>query len=184
MKRSKLLLIVAIFIAPIVASYLAYYIWTPQGGKTNYGDLVASPLPDVSMMDIYGKPFHLGELKGKWVLLTADAATCDDACDAKLHLIRQIRLSFGKDADRIDRLWLITDDGMPAQSLREKYEGMWMVKSKGNELLNKLPATGQLNDHIYLIDPHGNLVMRYNRNPDLKKMKKDIDTLFKASMIG
>ena len=184
MKRSKLLLIIGIFIAPILASYLAYYVWTPKGGATNYGDLVAASLPDVATTDINGKPFHLGELKGKWVLMTVDVASCDDSCESKLFLIRQIRLTFGKDADRIERLWVVSDNGMPVQSLKEKYEGMWMVRSKDSGLLGKLPVKGQLNDHIYLIDPHGNLVMRYNRNPDMKKMKKDIDTLFKASMIG
>jgi cytochrome oxidase Cu insertion factor (SCO1/SenC/PrrC family) len=180
MTRSKLLLIAAIFIAPI----LAYYVWTPEGGMTNYGELIATPLPDAAMTDINGKPFHLGQLKGKWVLMTADAASCNKDCDAKLYLIRQIRLTLGRDADRIERLWLITDDGMPAQSVKESMAGMWMVRGKGNDLLGKLPAKEQLNDHIYVIDPHGNLVMRYNRNPDPKKMKKDIETLFKASMIG
>ena len=47
------------------------------------------------------------------------------------------------------------------------------------------PADGQaLSDHIYLVDPLGNLMMRFPADPNPSRMKKDLIRLLKASRIG
>src|ERR1700689_5282318 len=81
--RGKMLLIAALCIAPVVASYLAYYVWQPQG-RVNYGDLVAvRQLPDAPLPHLDGKPFRLSDLRGKWVMLSIDSGECAAACETK-----------------------------------------------------------------------------------------------------
>ena len=59
--RGKMLLIAALCIAPVVASYLAYYVWQPQG-RVNYGDLLAlRQLPDAE--GFAGS--EIGQIRGK-----------------------------------------------------------------------------------------------------------------------
>ena len=44
------------------------------------------------------------------------------------------------------------------------------------------PEAGrQLEDHIYIVDPLGNWMMRTPANPDPVKLKKDVDKLLRAS---
>ena len=78
--RRTLLLIVAVGLAPIVASYAAYYWFTPSK-RVNYGELLETgPAPILAGRDADGRAFSLSELRGKWVLLIASRASCADDC--------------------------------------------------------------------------------------------------------
>ena len=90
----------------------------------------------------------------------------------------------GKDRDRIERAWLITDDVPLATLLIREYDGTRMLRAKGAPLLAEFPAAGDRSDHIYLIDPLGNLVLRYPKDADPMKMNKDLQRLLKYSRIG
>lgn len=182
-----MLLLLAIFIVPVVASYLAYYVWQPQGGVRNYGELIKpAPLAEtIALARPDGAVLALKELRGKWVLLQVDGAACDTACERKLYAMRQVRLLQGRDQDRVLRLWVVADD-QPLNDalLKQKFEGTLAARDPGGALIGKLPAKTNARGHIYVIDPLGNLMMRYDANPDLKRMSKDIGTLLKASGIG
>ncbi|MNC92394.1 hypothetical protein D3C83_88130 [compost metagenome] len=58
------------------------------------------------------------------------------------------------------------------------------MRAAGSSLLPQLPAAGTQRDHIYLLDPLGNLVLRYPRDADPSRMKKDLERLLKVSRIG
>ena len=58
------------------------------------------------------------------------------------------------------------------------------MQAQGNELLAKLPAGASVRDHIYLVDPLGNVMLRYPRDPDPSRVKKDLTRLLKVSRIG
>jgi hypothetical protein len=58
------------------------------------------------------------------------------------------------------------------------------VKAAGGKVLDQLPFEGALTDHIYLVDPLGNLVLRYPRDADPSRMRKDLERLLKVSRIG
>ena len=97
-------LLAALCIAPVIASYTAYYFWRPEG-HVNYGELLeprAMPDPPLALVD--GKPFRLSELRHKWVMVVAHPAQCGDYCQKELVYLRQVRLAQGKDADRIERV--------------------------------------------------------------------------------
>jgi cytochrome oxidase Cu insertion factor (SCO1/SenC/PrrC family) len=183
-KLTSLWLIVALTTAPVAASYLLYYFWPPQH-TVNYGDLIGPhPLPDPALALADGAPFRLSQLKGKWALVSVDSGNCDARCDEKLLYMRQLRLTQGKNTDRVERVWLISDDVPPRAELLAQYPGTWLVRARAPELLGRFPAKESISDHIYLVDPLGNLMMRFPRNPDPRLMIKDLARLLKASQIG
>jgi hypothetical protein len=174
--RLNLIAIAAIAALPLGGSYLLYFLWTPTA-FVNYGELVG-PIP-LAEMQASTAP----ELKGKWVFLMVDSGRCDDYCERKLYAMRQVRLTQGKDMERIERAWLLDDGTAPAASTLDEYKGTRLL-AMNPALLRKLPAIGSVRDHIYLVDPLGNVMMRYPRDADPNRMKKDLARLLRASRIG
>ena len=182
--RRTLWLILAVCVAPFIGSFLAYLYWQPTS-HINYGELLpAAELPVAQFKLSDGTAFDLAQLRGKWVFLTVDTGACDEYCRQKLWKMRQVRRTQGKDMERIERLWLVSDDEQPAKGLLVEYEGMFTVLARGSRLLGQLPHKGVLRDHIYLMDPLGNLILRYPRDADPTRMKKDLIRLLKVSRIG
>jgi cytochrome oxidase Cu insertion factor (SCO1/SenC/PrrC family) len=183
--RIKMLILALVCAAPVVASYVSYYLLKPQG-RVNYGTLLepVRPLPPATLRHLDGRPFPFADLKGKWVLLTIDHGACDEPCVTKLYKMRQVRATQGKDADRIERAWLIDDEAPLETQVIRAYDGMHMMRAAGSPFLAAFPALGDPRDHIYLIDPLGNLVLRYPKNADPEKMKKDLERLLRYSGIG
>lgn len=183
-KTTVIWLLIAICVAPVVASYLAYYFWQPSG-HVNYGELLEPRrLPDAALVLADGTAFQWRKLTGRWVLVTADSGHCDAHCYQKLVYLRQIRLAQGKEMDRVERVWLITDDVIPKAVAVARFEGTKVIRAAGSQLLKSFPVHGSLADDIYLIDPLGNLMMRYPREADPRRIVKDIERLLKVSRIG
>lgn len=184
----KLFLVIAICAAPMIASYLAYYVFKPQG-RTNYGTLIDPrqyPMPALDTTTLDGKPFSLDQLKGKWVMLQVNGSDCGEPCKTMLYEMRQLRLTQGKNMNRIERAWLITDDKPLETMLMREYDGTHFLRANPAKVKAWLPVdagTGAA-DHIYLIDPLGNLMMRFPKNADPNKIKKDLTKLLMASSIG
>ena len=171
---------------PIVASYLAYYVWQPQGAAGNYGELI-SPVPlseSITLTNLGGGETTLKALRGKWLMVQVDTGTCDAACEQKRYAMRQVRLMQGSEQDRVVRLWLVTDDVAPNPLSQQKTDDMLLLKDASGALIAKLPAPINAKQHIYFIDPLGNLMMRWPANPDIKLMHNDIKRLLKYSQIG
>lgn len=167
--RLKLLGIFLACAAPFLLGWAAWYFKWGTGTSGNYGELIAP-------RTLSGPPFS--DLRGKWVLVTADAAACDAYCEKKLYFMRQLRTAQGKDQSRIERLWLITDPGAPRAALLAAIEGTHLSRSKPSGF------PGDAVDHIYLVDPLGNLMMRFPKDPDPSKMLKDLQRLLKYSKVG
>ena len=165
--RNKLLWVALVCTAPLVLGTAAYLLgWSP-GAPSNYGELIP---PKVIA--------PLGELRGKWVLVTFDAAACDAYCERKLYIARQVRRAQGKDMERIERLWVLTDAGKPRAEALAASEGTRVAR---------IPAEsfpGTPTDHIYVVDPLGNLMMRFPRDPDPSRVIKDLQRLLKYSRFG
>ena len=182
--RWKLFLILAVCASPVIASYLTYYVIKPET-RTNYGDLI-DPRAYQVPATLDGGATSLGAFKGKWVMLQVGNAECADNCRKHLHDMRQLRLAQGKDKDRIERVWLITDDKPLETVLMREYDGTHMLRAKPEALRPWLPADSGASpsDHIYMIDPLGNLMMLFAKDADPSKVKKDIAKLQKASHRG
>ncbi len=186
--RWKLFAVILVCAAPLIASYLAYYVIKPEG-RTNYGALIdprAYPIPALGATTLDGKPLGLDAYKGKWIMLQVDSGDCQETCKKKLYEMRQLRLTQGKEMNRIERVWLITDDKPLETILMREYDGTHMLRAKPEVIRTWLPVeTGTTAaDHIYMIDPLGNLMMRFPKDADPNKIKKDISKLLRASSIG
>lgn len=182
--RLYLFLLGALCLAPVVASYVMFYA-APPARHVNYGELLPTrPLPDPGLALADGSAFRLSSLKGKWILLMADSGACDEYCRSKLYHLRQLRLTQGRDMDRIERVWLLTDDMAPSAATLSDNPGTWVVRAAGSALLRDLPAPTAAADHIYILDPLGNMVLRYPRDADAHRIIKDISRLLKTSRIG
>ena len=182
--RINLWLIGVLCVAPVAASYFAFYV-APPDSHTNYGELLAArPLPEARLQLVDGTVFGLSRLKGKWILLMVDSGNCDKFCQRKLFNLRQLRLAQGKDMERIERAWLISDDAVPSAASVSAYQGTWLIRAAGSELLKQLPVERALADHIYIVDPLGNLVLRYPRDADPGRIVKDLARLLKTSRTG
>lgn len=167
--RNRLVWVAAVCIAPFVLGTAAYLLrWTP-GATSNYGELIEPrPLAEPA----------LAALRGKWVLVTFDAAACDAYCERKLYFLRQVRRAQGENARRVERMWVLTDDGTPRAEV--------LAAIEGTRIARFAPAAfpGNAIDHIYLVDPLGNLMMRFPREPDPTRVSKDLQRLLKYSRAG
>jgi hypothetical protein len=168
-----------IAVLPLLGSYLLYLFWRPSA-LINYGELLQPP---VQLADTQA-PEGLRELKGKWVFVSVDSGRCDDYCRRKLYIMRQVRLTQGKDMERVERAWLIDDEAAPPPALIDGYRGTRIIPAAASPLLPRLAPAGSPRDHLYIIDPLGNVVMRYPRDPDPSAVKKDISRLLRASRVG
>jgi len=177
--RRTLLLLALVVITPVIASYSAYYFF-PREQRTNYGELLATPAPALAGTRADGQPFALAQLKGKWVLAAGAPGACDTSCTGALHATRQARTIQGREMERVQRVWLVTDDGVPDPALLAQHPDMLVVHVPRSTAA-ALPAGA---DRIYLIDPLGNLVLAFPADPDIRKVAKDIERVLKASRIG
>ncbi len=182
--RSKFLLLIGVFVVPVVAAYLAYFGWRPAG-HTNYGALLeVTPLQQTSGVAHDGTPLDLEALRGKWLMVHVGPASCDVACAQQLYLMRQTRIAQGKEQSRIERLWVVTDVGTVARGLLQDHPGLRVWRPAESAFVDQFPAASSRASHIYLVDPLGNLMLRFPAQPDAKRMMKDLKLLLKASQIG
>ena len=186
--RWKLFAIIAVCASPLIGSYLAYYVIKPAG-RTNYGEILDPrryPMPTLGTTALDGAPLGVGAYKGKWIMLQADSGACQAACRKMLYEMRQLRLTQGKEMDRIERIWMITDTQPLDTVLMKEYDGTRLLRVKPEALQKWLPvdAGTSVSDHIYMIDPLGNLMMRFPKDADPNKIKKDLGKLLRASSIG
>ena len=196
--RRTLYLVIAVCLAPVVLSYFMYYGVRPEG-RTNHGellspqktvtdvktDLLVKPSQESGLLDVikawpkddprqsFGQ---LGDFRGRWLMVWVGPAECDTACREQLWQMRQVRLTTGRERDRVERLWLVTDGGQPI--LRDEEQGLWVVRIQPDQ-----SAVWQPNQ-VHLVDPLGNLMMRFPLKADPQGMKKDLMKLLKASRVG
>jgi len=177
--QRSLVLIAAVALAPIVASYAAYYFW-PRDARVNYGDLIAAPAPEIRGLRLDGSTFRLSDLRGKWLVVFASGGECDAACEKTLYATRQARTMQGRDQDRITRVWLATGGATPAPARLGDHPGLEVVRAESDTPALFPGARGR----SYLIDPLGNLVLSWPADPDVKALAKDLERLLRASQIG
>jgi hypothetical protein len=174
--RIKLALLALFFALPVAASWLIWWLDLAPGTPGNYGTLLR---PQAVLLP------PAGELKGKWVLVQFDSGACGEGCERKLYFMRQVRRAQGREMERVARLWLLTDSVQPAPALLQAIEGTVIAPRGGIDAANgAFPAEGSVTEHIYLVDPLGNLMMRFPRDPEPARVIKDLQRLLKASSFG
>ncbi len=185
--RWKMLVVMAVCAAPVIASYFTYYVVRPDA-RRNYGELIdpQRPLPDLAVATLDGQPARLGQLRGQWLLISVAGGACDAACEKHLYLQRQLREALGKDKDRLDWVWLVNDEAPLREALRPALQQATVLRVAPAALAAWLaPGPGQrLPDHFYMVDPLGNWMMRFPAGQDAAtapKVRRDIERLMRAS---
>ena len=186
--RLKMLLVLAVCAAPVVASYLTYFVIKPQG-RTNYGTLIlpTRALPDLALREVGGREVKAASLRGQWLLIAVGPSQCEAACEKRLFMQRQLREMLGRDRDRLDKVWLVTDDGVPREALlaatqRSAVPVATLQVSRPALAQWLAPEAGQqLEDHLYLVDPLGEWMMRIPANAAPARVKRDLDRVMRGS---
>jgi hypothetical protein len=185
--RIKMLLVLLVCAAPVLASYFSYFVLRPQA-RTNYGELIqpTRSLPALPLRTLDGLPVDARSLHGQWLLLALGPADCRGDCDKRLYMQRQLRDMLGRERERIDKIWLVTDDAELPAALRTVLQsdaGLRVLRAPREALAAWLqPDAGHaLEDHLYLVDPMGEWMMRMPADPDPAKVKRDLDRLLRAS---
>lgn len=184
--RLKMLLIFAVCASPVLLGTLAYWFYRSES-TTNYGSFIEPQRQAVG----------LESFRGKWVMFTIDSPQCDEFCAKRLYLMRQLRLTQGKDKDRLERVLLLSEPGKAefltsgVESLEKVHEGMHQLFLDADQRARLLgiegqtPSTDKTADKgIYLVDPLGHVMMRFPDDPDPSRMKKDLGKLLKWSRVG
>lgn len=187
MGRWKMLLVLLVCAAPVVASYFTYYVLRPEG-RRNFGELInpQKPLPDLVATALDGRQVNLQTLKDQWLLISVAGAACDAACARQLYLQRQLREGLGKDKDRLDWVWLIDDAAPLAPEIMPALKNATVLRVSAQDLQAWLtPANGAtLQDHLFLVDPLGNWMLRFPAQlgaEQAPKAKRDLERLLRAA---
>ena len=175
--RRQLFLVAAVFLLPLVAAWL-YYAYGPRpAGSTNHGELVQGitlpdPLGEVVLMD-------------GWTLLLAESADCDAACDERLYRARQVWLSLGRKAQRVRRVVITAGGSLLTDARREAYP--YLIEVSDEALPDSLIGPmAELWDgtELMIVDPLGNVVLRFPLGYEMRGLKSDLERLLRLSRIG
>jgi cytochrome oxidase Cu insertion factor (SCO1/SenC/PrrC family) len=192
-RRLQLVLLALIFFGPVFAAGYMYYAGVGQPDKrVNVGTLItpARPLPEVSLRTPAGQPTAPDFLRGKWSFVYVGEGACDARCRQALDDIRATRLALDRDAPRIQRVFLFEASCCDRALLEGPQQGLiaaWLDEQAGAKLRAAFPP-GDVplaqRGLVYVVDPHGNLMMSYPTPLDKRGVVKDMEKLLKLSHIG
>jgi hypothetical protein len=186
--RLRMILVLLICASPVVASYFTFYVIRPEGMK-NFGELIlpVKSMPALQAQDLKGTALPLQSLKGQWLLVSVAPAACDAACQQNLYLQRQIRAALGREKARTDWVWLVSDTAKLDEQLLSGLTEAVVLRLPETEIEQWLaPQAGQsINDHLYLVDPHGDWMMRFPAKlttEQAPKLRRDWERLLRAAV--
>ena len=186
--RRQLLIVAAVFLVPVAIAFALYYgqIWRPAG-NSNKGELIvpARPLEVAGVKNIDGTPADAAGFQGKWSLIYIGDGACDTACRTALVFARQSRLALNNEMTRVQRIFLSTGNCCANDYFKAEHEGLIVLDASSPEaqrLLAQFPA--ERSSAVFIVDPLGNLVMRYDTRSDPKGLLTDLKKLLKLSHIG
>lgn len=194
--RKQLLLLVAVFAAPIALAWLVFTNQSLITSKTkNHGELVqpARPLQAFSLDNIAGGKTGLDDITKKWSLLYIGGSECDQSCKDSLYKMRQSRLGQKGEHVRINLLY-VSVNGEPADSVKllQKETPTLQVLFTSRENAGQFTTMFEIEGNepvisagrVYMVDPQGNLMMFYRKGFDARGLAKDLELLLKISQVG
>lgn len=174
--RKRLIALLLIAFVPMFIAYALFFHfpnWTPTG-TTNQGELVTPSVDGTTMSE------ELATF-GTWVLIQPIEGGCGDQCREMLYLSRQVVTGLGKDANRVQRVVLISTN------IPDLMEHLGVehpdVKVVSGMTTFKRIATGD-GPVLLLMDPNHNVMMLYSLDKAGKPMLRDLKHLLKISNIG
>ena len=185
--KKSFVFLVLLFIAPVLLGTLLFFNLDRLGfdkGGVNYGTLVQPAFPlVVNDLKVAGNDVSPEEvISKKWTMLYFAPTECGDFCKDRLALLKRVRLLTNEQMRRV-RTTVISDNNVTLQGIVKNNYASIVVASVDQGFAKQFPKLEL--QPIYLVDPLGNLMMYYSqKEPDIKKMLKDINRLLKYSRIG
>jgi len=177
-----------LFLLPLLLSFWMYYgtDWRPAS-RVNHGELItpARPLPVINEPVLLGAPRSGTLFRHNWSLVYIGSGQCDDRCRHSLYVMRQTRLALNTDMTRVDRIFLVTADCCDRTYLAQQHAGIVAVDASGAgaiPLLRVFPDDRA--NSLFVVDPLGNLMMRFDARQDAKGLLQDLQKLLRLSSIG
>ncbi|MDX9995054.1 MAG: hypothetical protein RBS28_06990 [Rhodocyclaceae bacterium] len=168
-RRMFLLLVAALALPFVLAAALIFSGWRPAA-TPHHGELLAqaATAPPLSLDDLAiraGPP--KSALAGRWLLVAVAAGACDAACARRLDALRRVHVALYKAMPRVRRVLLA--DGAAGAPPDLTVAAGWPALAPG---------------HVYLVDPRGRAVLRYDAAFNPGGMLKDIERLLRYSWSG
>ena len=187
--RRQLLLVASIFFVPLAAAVFLYFSasWRPPVG-VQHGELIdpPRPLPALELGLPDGGAATADALHGRWSLVHVVTGPCDERCLAVLTELQRLRIALDKDAPRVQRVLLHDGQCCDADSPAAEPDLRVFAAAgpQGDAFRALFPAAADGRPGIYIVDPHGNLMMSYPATGAARGLLKDLERLLRLSAIG
>lgn len=191
-----LLALILLFLIPLLLAWILYdRRYTFGKGMVNHGHLITPPFA-IDSLKFYDAKSQLLIKKvsnGKWLMLYLNPGSCNKLCQRGLHNLRQIRTATGKNRNRIERAIVTYQQNLPnprlIKLLNQKYQGTKLFITSKQSFETTVAKNVSIpyavsQGSLYIVDPHGNVMMVYKSSADPIGIFKDLQRLLKASQIG
>lgn len=179
-----------VFVAPIVIGTLMFLNADDLkmgAGTVNYGKLITPPVNiSVDGIQIEENPAdEESTAREKWTLLYIAPKTCGEPCEARIALLKRLRLLTNENMRRLRTVAVFANTPQDTKTLAYENPDL-IISTQGDNAANFLQQFPESASHpVYVIDPLGNLMMYYaEETPDIKRMLKDFKRILKYSHIG
>lgn len=206
------ILLLAVFL-PITLATFAYRSATSGGGFSGFGAAVNKghlmlPPADVSDLQVRdaGGQLLLENFEDivarlddpddyalqPWTIVYMHQGACESACRERVHLLRQMHVSLGKNAERVTRYYVnLNGTDMPQESLDHllnEHPGLGIGYTEAATVRNNLLERGHDvnigSGVIMFVDPVGNVMMHYDDSHSIEDIKSDLVRLLEYSSLG
>ena len=151
------------------------------------------PLRNIRLLTAAGNDFRIEGVQGKWSLLWLTSQPSVSECGSYLHRMHNIHLALRENSVRFQSFAILLTRSSTDECIKQGTEFPDIVLLTGPEsglrdLAMQFATAAGLStsqtDGFYLVDPLGNLMMRYDTNADIKGILKDLERLLKYSWVG
>ncbi len=186
-KQLQIIAIAALFLVPVI---VAWFLYSGRAGLDSGPDahgVLAEPPVELGDIELPpgGDAGVEARLTGRWTFLYLERDPCGTACEEALVRMRQVRLALGKDASRVQRVFLPTVEDQDYDRATQAFPGMVVLPAGTpgrSELIERIGARQP--GEVLLVDPLGNLILSYPPGLDPDGLFRDAKHLLRLSKIG
>lgn len=176
--RWQLIVLLLVVIGPMILASAMYHwrFWVPDG-RNYHGTLIGdgSQLADIGVQ---------GAGQERWQLLVTSPGACAEDCRQLVYTARQIHIGLNRDAHRASHGLAVSRElaaDYRAQLQRE-YPQLGHYSLDAARYGKAVPEVQGA--QLWIVDPKGNLVLRYDSHTKGKDILNDLRLLLKLSQIG
>jgi len=185
--RLQLLLLAAVFFGPVLIAWLLYDPngSRPAGESTANGELLTPVrlVPDANLR--VAREDQDSPYPGRWTLVHTGEGACSETCREALYETRQVRKALGKEDRRVQRILFLASDAPLDPAVAHEHPGL-LIFAADHALAREFVTAAAPEDagDVYLVDPLGNLIMRFPTGTGMKGIHRDLKKLLTISHIG